>query len=150
MKKSQRMKVLVDLQARQEHEALEALGISQKKLQDQQAQLENLQNYRVEYLGKFAVRQQAGINVSQFTEFRAFVDKLDKAIEGQLQTVTAHERGVQRARKHWEELHQRTKSLQKVSDLALVEEMKVEQKREQAEQDDRAARSGRRDGTGSA
>lgn len=150
MKKSQRLKVIIDLHARQERDALEALGISQQKLQEQQAQLENLQSYRLDYLGKFALRQQTGINISQLMEFRAFADKLDQAIESQQQTVSNHEREVQRARKRWEDAHQRTKSLQKVSDLALVEEMKVEQKREQAEQDDRAARSGRKDGTGSA
>jgi flagellar FliJ protein len=150
MKKSQRLKVIIDLHARQERDALEALGLSQKKLQDQQSQLESLESYRLDYLAKFAARQQAGINISQLMEFRAFADKLDNAIEGQRQTVKSHERDVQRARKHWEEAHQRTKSLQKVSDLALVEEMKVEHKREQAEQDDRVARSGRKDGTGSA
>ncbi|NOV28640.1 flagellar export protein FliJ [Methylomonas sp. ZR1] len=150
MKKSQRLKVIIDLHARQEHDALQALGICQQKLQEQQAQLENLQSYRLDYLGKFAVRQQAGINISQLMEFRAFADKLDQAIESQQQTVSNHEREMQRARKRWEEAHQRTKSLQKVSELALIEEMKVEQKREQAEQDDRAARSGRKDGTGSA
>ncbi|WP_026601319.1 flagellar export protein FliJ [Methylomonas sp. 11b] len=150
MKKSQRLKVIIDLHARQERDALEALGISQQKLQEQQAQLESLESYRLDYLGKFALRQQTGINISQLMEFRAFADKLDQAIESQQQTVSNHEREVQRARKRWEDAHQRTKSLQKVSDLALVEEMKVEQKREQAEQDDRAARSGRKDGTGSA
>ncbi|MBD9355576.1 flagellar export protein FliJ [Methylomonas albis] len=150
MKKSQRLKVIIDLHARQERDALEAMGVCQQKLQEQQAQLESLQSYRLDYLAKFAVRQQAGINIGQLMEFRAFADKLDQAIESQQQTVNNHEREVQRARKRWEDAHQRTKSLQKVSDLALVEEMKVEQKREQAEQDDRAARSGRKDGTGSA
>lgn len=150
MKKSQRLKVIIDLHARQERDALEALGLSQQKLQDQQAQLEHLENYRLEYLGKFAARQQAGIHINQLLEFRTFADKLDQAIEGQRQMLISRERDVQRARKRWEEAHQQTKSLQKVSDLALVEEMKVEQKREQAEQDDRAARSGRKDGTGSA
>lgn len=150
MKKSQRLKVIIELHARQERDALEALGVVQQKLRDQQAQLENLQDYRLEYLGKFAERQQLGIPISQLMEFRAFADKLDMAIESQRQMVNNVERDVQRARKHWEESRQRTKSLQKVSDLALAEELKVEQKREQAEQDDRAARSGRKDGTGSA
>ncbi len=150
MKKSQRLKVIVDLNARHEQDALQAMGFSLKTLQEQQTQLENLQNYRQEYLAKFANRQQTGISINQLMEFRAFADKLDQAIEGQRQVVVNHEQDVQRARKQWEEAHQRTKSLQKVSDLALVEETKIEQKREQAEQDDRAARSGRKDGTGSA
>lgn len=150
MKKSQRFKVIIDLYSRQERDALEALGLSQRKLQEQHAQLLNLQQYRQEYQQKLIVRQQAGININQLLELRAFADKLDDAIEGQQRTVNNHERDVQRARQHWEESHQRTQSLQKLTDIALLEEFKLEEKSEQREQDARAARSGRSDGTGNA
>lgn len=146
MQKSARLKVIIDLHARQEQEALEALGRCQQKLQEQLAQLENLQKYRQEYADRFAEQQRAGMNVNQLMELRAFADKLDKAIEGQQRGVSMQENELQKARKQWEEYHQRTKSLQKVSDLALAEELKVESKREQLEQDARAARSGRKDG----
>ncbi len=147
MKKSERLQVIIDLQANQEMEALEALGRCQQKRQQQQAQLESLQNYQQEYQNNLAERQRRGMNINQLLEFRAFADKLDKAIEGQRQTVQLQEREVQYAQKHWEEAHQRRKSLQKVSDLARAEELKLENKREQVEQDARAARTGRRDGT---
>lgn len=150
MKKSQRLKVVIDLHVRQEQDALQALGRCQQKLQEQQAQLDNLQKYRQQYNASFAEQQRAGMNVNQLLELRAFADKLDKAIDGQQAAVSAQERELLRARKYWEESHQRTKSLQKLSDLALAEELKAENKREQIEQDARAARSGRKDGTGNA
>ena len=146
MKKSERLKVVIDLHARQEQDALEAMGRVQQKLQAQQAQLDNLQTYRIEYGNKLLDRQRLGMNVNQLLEFRAFADKLDKAIDGQRHTVMLQERELQRARQRWEECHQRTKSLLKVSEMALAEELKVEHKREQAEQDARAARSARKDG----
>jgi len=46
-------------------------------------------------------------------------------------------------RKVWERQHQKTKSLQKVHDSAKREEVKLENKKEQNEQDDRATRTGR-------
>ncbi|WFP50921.1 flagellar export protein FliJ [Methylomonas sp. EFPC3] len=150
MKKSQRLNVVIELHARQEQDALAALGGVQQRLREQQAQLDSLLNYRVEYLHNFAVRQQSGIPVSQLMEFRAFSEKLDSAIDSQRQAVAQQEREVQRARKHWEDSRQRTKSLRKVSELALAEEIKNEQKREQAEQDDRAARTVNGNGTGPA
>ena len=151
MKKSERLKVIIDLHARQEQDALQALGRSQRKLQELQGQLAHLQKYRLEYNASFAERQRAGLNVNQLLEFRTFAEKLDKAIDGEQLTVSAQEKEFLRARKDWEESRQRTKSLQKVSDLALVEELKAENKREQIEQDARAARSGRKnDGTGNA
>lgn len=150
MKKSQRLNVIVDLYVRQEREALEIMGTSQQRLADQQNQLDQLVQYRLEYLQRFEARQRAGINVGQLLEFRAFADKLDGAIEGQRRQVLQCERDLQKARGLWEQCHQRTKSLKRVKELAAVDEAKTEQKREQAEQDDRAARSRRDDGTGRA
>ena len=150
MKRSERLQTIVDLHVSQEKEALQIMGRCQQHLQEQQTQLEHLQTYRHEYQVKLAERQQIGMNVSQLLEFRAFADKLDKAIEGQRQAVIQHERDFQRARGTWEERHQRTKSLEKLSELAVAEEQKVENKREQNEQDARAARTGRKDGINSA
>ncbi|MEY4720114.1 MAG: flagellar export protein FliJ [Pseudomonadota bacterium] len=147
MKKSQRLQVIIDLHLRQEKAALETMGRVQQTLQAQQDQLQHLNTYRIEYGNKLLERQKLGMNVNQLLEFRAFADKLDKAIDGQRQTVAAQERELSKARRHWEECHQRTKSLQRVSELAVIEEVKLENKREQAEQDARAGRAGRKTGT---
>jgi len=146
MKRSQRLQSIIELYVSREKEALLALGRCQQLLQEQQVQLEQLTLYRHEYLDKLAERQQAGMNVSQLLEFRAFAEKLDKAIEGQQQAVILQERDFQRARKQWEEASQRTKSLERLGEMAIIEEFKLESKREQSEQDDMAARSSRKDG----
>lgn len=150
MKRSQRLQTIQDLYAQQEKDALQAMGRCQQQLEEQQTQLENLANYRQDYLDKLVLRQQSGMNVSQLLEFRAFADKLDKAIEGQRQAVATYERSLQRARAKWEECHQRTKSLVRLGEMALAEELKLEDKREQSEQDARAARSARKGGMESA
>lgn len=150
MKKSQRLKVIIELQERQEREALQSLGRQQQKLQETQGQLDHLLNYRIEYGNKLLDRQRLGMNVNQLLEFRAFADKLDKAIDGQRHAVMQQERELQRLREIWEQCHQRCKSLHKVAEMALLEEQKLENRREQAEQDDRAARLSRKDGMGHA
>jgi len=149
MKRSQRLQTIIDLHQRQENDALQALGRSRQQLAAQQSQLDNLQQYRLEYQQKLGVRQQQGMNVSQLLEFRAFADKLDKAIEGQQQTVLKQERDVRSAQAKWEECHQRTKSLKKLAELAVAEEAKIEHRQEQKEQDARAARS-KKNGMGAA
>lgn len=150
MKRSQRLKSIVDLHIVQEKEALQLMGRCQRQLEEQQKQLDHLKVYRTEYLAKLAERQQLGMNVSQLLEFRAFAEKLDKAIEGQRQAVVMQEREFHRAQAKWDECHQRTKSLEKLSAMALAEENKLESKREQIEQDARAARSGRKNGINNA
>jgi flagellar FliJ protein len=152
VKKSQRIKTIVDIKATQEKNALEVLGAVQKKLLSMQAQVEGLRNYRKEYQDRFDQLGMKGVNVAQLLEFRSFIDKLDKAIIGQEQILSSIEAELMAKRKIWEELHHKTQSLQKVCDSALVIEMKQEAKREQLEQDERASRIGRNnsDGMGNA
>ncbi len=148
MKKSQRIKTIVDIKATQEKNALEELGAVQRKLQGMQAQVEGLRNYRKEYQDRFDLMGVKGVNVAQLLEFRSFIDKLDKAILGQEQLLSSIEAELKIKRKIWEELHHKTQSLQKVCDSALVVEMKQEAKREQLEQDERASRIGRNSSSG--
>ena len=150
MKKSQRLNVIVELNARTEKQALEDLGKAQNKKQQSQQQLESLINYQQEYQTKHQTINKAGVNIAQLLEFRSFIDKLGKAIVEQQQTVLQINNELEQARKIWEGQHQKTKSLQKVFDSALAEEIKLEDKREQNEQDDRAMRTGQSNGTRSA
>jgi flagellar FliJ protein len=148
VKKSQRIKTIVDIKANQEKSALEVLGAVQRKHQGMQAQVEGLRNYRREYQDRFDQLGVKGVNVAQLLEFRSFIDKLDKAIIGQEQMLDSIEAEVKAKRKIWEELHHKTQSLQKVCDSALKVEMKQEAKREQQEQDERASRIGRNNSSG--
>lgn len=143
MKRSQRIKSIVDIKATQEKNALEVMGAVQRKLLTAQAQVEGLKNYRREYQDRFDQLGAKGVNVAQLLEYRSFFDKLDKAILGQEQVLSSIEVELLTKRKIWEELHHKTQSLQKVCDSALLVEMKQEDKREQLEQDERASRSGR-------
>ena len=144
MKKSQRIKPIVEIKATQEKSSLEALGASQRKLLATQAQVESLRKYRQEYQDRFKQLGGVGISVVQLLEFRSFMDKLDKAIAGQEHSLSACETDLMTKRKIWEGLHHRTQSLQKVCNSALAAEIKHEGKLEQLEQDERASRSGRR------
>ena len=144
IKKSQRIKTIVEIKATQEKSSLEALGASQRKLLATQAQIESLRKYRQEYQDKFNQLGNAGISVVQLLEFRSFMDKLDKAIAGQEHALGECETDLMTKRKCWEGLHQRTQSLQKVCNSALAAEIRQEGKLEQLEQDERASRSGRR------
>jgi flagellar FliJ protein len=148
VKKSQRIKTIVDIKANQEKNALEVLGAVQRKHQSMQEQVEGLRNYRREYQDRFDQLGVKGVNVAQLLEFRSFIDKLDKAIIGQEQLLDSIEAEVKAKRKIWEELHHKTQSLQKVCDSALKVEMKQEAKREQQEQDERASRIGRNNSSG--
>ncbi len=146
MKKSQRLNVIVELNARNEKDTLKELGAAQQKKQQAEKQLEDLKLYRQEYEVKYQSIAKIGLNIKQLLEFKAFMSKLDKAIAEQEQVVVGVEQQLINTRKQWEQQHQKTKSMQKVCEAAVKEEIKVEEKREQNEQDDRSTRIGRNGG----
>jgi len=147
MKKSQRLNVIVELNANNEKKALEALGDIQKQRLQAKQQLDSLNVYLQDYKDKYQSMLAQGVNIKQLLEFRAFMSKIDKAIEDQKQVVDSVEKQVESVRMNWERQHQKTRSMQKVCDAAIKEEVKAENKREQNEHDDRATRVGRNGGT---
>lgn len=141
MKKSQRMQAIVEIKALQEKQSLEVLAECQRRSLEAKQQLEHLQNYRQEYLDKFEDSAGGGMRVKVLLDFRAFIDKLDQAIAGQAQILQQTEFELVQKRKVWEGLYQHTQSLQKVCDSIVAEEVKIENKREQSESDDRSSRT---------
>ncbi|KJV06610.1 flagellar export protein FliJ [Methylocucumis oryzae] len=141
MKKSTRIQTLVELNARQESSALTSMGLTQQKLQDAQAQIEHLKNYRREYQQKYMQLLSAGTKMGELLEFRSFIEKLDKAILGQEQALIGIEQEAAEKTKHWQTLHHKTDSLQKICTQAKQAELKHEDKREQSAQDERTSRS---------
>jgi flagellar protein FliJ len=148
MKKSQRIKTLVELKAVQEKNALKGLGISQRKLTNLETQVESLRNYRREYQESFNQLGSGGITIAQVLEFKSFIEKLDQAIAGQEQAVRLCKEELMLKRQVWESLHYKTTNLQKILDTTVAVEIKQQNSKEQRELDERASRLGRnnRDG----
>lgn len=140
MKRSQRIKAVVEIKAAQEKNALEALGASQKKMQGIAAQLESLKTYRRDYQERFNRLGLDGTSVARLMEFRSFMDKLDKAIAGQELTLHGSQAEFQAKQKAWENIRNQTSSLQKVCEAAVATERKLDDKIEQGEQDEWASR----------
>ena len=143
IKKSQRIKTIVEIKASQEKDQLEVVGAAQRKLTTMQAQVDSLKKYRMDYQDKFNCLGNVGANVGQLMEFRSFMDKLDKAIAGQEHALDQSRTDLALKRKIWENMHNRTESLKKVYDSSLATEVKQENKSEQLAQDERASRLGR-------
>lgn len=150
MKKSERLQAIVHIQVQQEKRLLQALGFCQLQQQAVEKQLQDLLGYRREYADKFQHLERHGVSVGQLMEYRAFCEKLDKAIEGQQHALAQKNREYLDLLHDWKLKHQKTRSLEKISEQALGKELKQAEKQEQAEQDERASRAKRENGMGSA
>ena len=150
MKKSQRLTTVVEIKETQEKKVLEMLGDCQSKHLKKVNQLENLIKYRQQYQEKYKLLAGNGLGIKQILEYRAFIDKLEKAITKEDQMLEVSSKELVAKRKKWEVAHQQTISMQKARDTALAGELKIVEKQEQAELDERASRGGRKNGTGNA
>ncbi|NOQ15474.1 MAG: flagellar export protein FliJ [Methyloprofundus sp.] len=150
MRRSQRLQVIVDLKANQEKKYLDALGVAQNNKQQKELQLKNLKDYQQDYLQKNEQTLKKGVSVVRLMEFRAFMEKMDKAVVGEEQLLVNIEQEIASLRKNWELAHVTTKNMQKVQNSARMSELKEVEKKEQLEQDERAGRSSVNNGINSA
>lgn len=83
MVQSKRFKPVQRVAESRERKAARSFGQSQRLMHDQEARLEELRRYHEEYLQRFRESSQMGMSASQLQEYRAFLEKLEKAIEAQ-------------------------------------------------------------------
>ncbi len=140
MKRSQRLQVIVDLKANEEKKQLEALAQEQAKKVQKEAQLQNLKAYQQDYFQQNKAKMKNGISVLRLLEFRAFIAKMDQAIEGEEQGLQEINKTIECLKKDWEAAHFSTQNMQKIQYKAKKTEVALVEKKEQLEMDEHAAR----------
>ncbi len=140
MKRSQRLAVVVTLAQRKADESARALGYIRQRLQADQQQLQQLEEYLVEYRTSLQTQGQQGVSAQQFRVFVNFSQNVERAIEQQQQQVATVTRQVEQVRRHWQRLDARHKGLGKLHARLLLEESVAQERVEQKEQDEFAGR----------
>ncbi len=150
MANKRRLEVIIDLYQRQEKQALEILGGSQRQFQQMTQKLGSLEQYRQEYEQRGLVQMGQQFSAHDLLEYRAFLNKLDQAINDQKQLVEQQKQQIENDREQWRLKHQKTESLLKLDEKAQIQLLKQLEKNEQLEQDSRSSRTGNKSGTGTA
>jgi len=83
----------------------------------------------------------SGLTISQFSNFNAFIAKLDEAVNGQQMVVRDAERKVELAKSNWQAIEKRRLSYQTLKNRADTVQQQKEAKRDQKQTDDFASRS---------
>ncbi|MES9896741.1 MAG: flagellar export protein FliJ, partial [Candidatus Thiodiazotropha endolucinida] len=99
-----------------------------------------LKLYHQEYLERFKKMAGEGMNATQLQEYRAFLAKLDEAINQQQEVVAASVINHSSTRNFWKKKHSRTQALNKAVDNFRKQERKIADKLEQKENDDHSQR----------
>jgi flagellar FliJ protein len=133
-----RLEPLADLAGMAEADAARRLAATVKVMQSKEAELQQLRSYLAEYRQR--AEQDAATGSERMRNTRAFLAKLSDAVAFQ---EVEHAKLVERYRidaDRWRQSHQRAQALDKVVDRAEHELLQALRQREQAEQDEHAAR----------
>ena len=105
-------------------------------------QLEQLKEYRNDYVAQFKKKGENGISASRLSEYQTFVQKIDGAIEEQMQALNAKQLKVAEQQKKLQKSNSKKKVVEKLIEKSVKQESVMEQKQSQNEADDRVSTSG--------
>ncbi len=140
MTKSDRFRPLQHVASSRERDAARALGESERRRLEELQRLEALRQYHAEYLERFRSAQQHGMTVGRLLEYQAFLAKLEKAVEHQADVVRRWEAEAGRRQQAWREKHTRSRVMDKVLENLQDAERQEDDRREQADLDERNQR----------
>jgi len=139
--RSERLQPAVDQAQRRQKDAMQRLAEQQQKLAHAEQQWDELKRYRNEYS-----LTDGGLVVSALINRQQFVDRIDQAINQQGQLVDRLRKQVESARERWLQAHARESALDNVQGRLRTQERQREDRREQADIDERMQHRGRRPG----
>jgi len=137
MKKSRRLRPVAKFAHQRERDAARTLGANLRQLEQQQKQLDDLIEYRDQYVAGFQAAGKDGLTAVQLRDYQVFLSRLDSAIVQQQQKLAASQLDCELSQAAWQDKHGHSKMIDKVIERREVDENRKLEQQEQREQDDR-------------
>ena len=135
MTRSKRMEPVKSLADEREREAGAQVALARRALEDAERQLQQLREYRAEYLARIAGGAQDGVRLQNY---HAFLGRLSTAIEQQEKHVAAVLADLEQATDTWRERRIEAASIGKAVHKMALGERRAADQRAQREADERS------------
>ena len=140
MAKQSALETLIELAQRDTDDAAKRLGVALKAVDEAGQKLTMLLGFRDDYAIKLEAAQLAGITPMAYRNFVAFMDKLDVAINGQREVIKHAQFKSDNEKTVWQAAERKRLSYRTLHERAAVDALKAENKRDQKQMDEHAAR----------
>lgn len=131
---------LRELASKETDEAAVRLGRAIVAAEEAEKKRVLLVQYRDEYSGRLQEKLAAGLTAKECRNFQLFLLKLDDAIAGQQQVVRDAQRRIDEERSSWQASERKRMSYGTLAARALKERQRKENRHEQKQTDEHAAR----------
>lgn len=138
--RSERLKVVLDLEQRKEDAALDIMNKARQQLQRHHEQLESLRQYQADYRNQMRQGQQGVVSISRLQGWQAFIAQLDQAILAEEKQAQRAAVSFEKAREAWREAYERKQGMVRHIEACRAQEQRDQGKREQKALDEAANR----------
>ena len=136
MKRSKRLHPVITLAEKAEQEALSMLGQANSAWLRDKLQLDDLHQYKADYLLRFREGKMQMLGTQKMLELRAFLQQLDQAIEAQQQQVEHSANLVDSQKRTWLQKRTKAQALHLLVERYQGEELAIELRKEQLDNDE--------------
>ena len=140
MANSSALETLIDLATKETDEATKRLGRAVRTSEEAQQKLGILEQYREDYAVRFQDSLSSGLTAMNYRNFQLFIEKIDVAIAGQKDVVRGAQLRVADARSFWQSCERKRMSYDTLAKRARLTEQLRQNKRDQKQTDEHAAR----------
>jgi flagellar FliJ protein len=134
------LETLIELAARDSDDAAKRLGKCVAAAEDAEKKLALLTRYREDYAARFQQNLASGLSASGYHNFQVFLGKLEQAIDGQQQVVNDAHARTGRERAAWQACERKRMSYDTLQTRAEKAQRIKDNKRDQKQMDEHAAR----------
>ena len=136
MNSSTKLKPVAKIRKQQEKNAARLHGDMLRQAGKLQKQLDELIDYRDQYLKSFHLAAQSGLSAVQMQDYRLFINRLDVAIKQQQQSVASGRKNCEKSHENLIDKRSKSKIIEKVVESRQQLENEMIKKHEQRELED--------------
>lgn len=140
MKRAQRLQMVQHVVDDQERRRAEALASSERRVTESEAKLLELENYHASYVRGFAMRAQRGMDAAMARDYQVFLARLEEAMRQQTQIVMRARVQRDGELQTWQGAAQRAEVVGQMVRRFQSDAERIQERREQAESDERSQR----------
>jgi flagellar FliJ protein len=140
MATSSALDTLIDLATKDTDEAAKRLGQAVRACDETEQKLALLVQYRDDYAARFQQNLTTGLTAAGYRNYQLFLDKLEQAIVGQQQAVRDAQQRIAREKAAWQASERKRMSYGTLATRAQKAQLHKENKRDQKQTDEHAAR----------
>lgn len=138
MVRSERMGAVLTLAERSEQQAAQALESAREQLLTEQQQMDQLQQYRAQYIQEYQNRRE-GVRPAELIGYSSFIQRLEAVLAEQDKKMLLLQQQLAERQQQWQKKYQKRKSIQELIVRLQQEERTALEQKLQKELDELAA-----------